>query len=395
MVNLKKLLISELERKEILIKHGLLKEQTTPVTKKNELSVESKINFEGGYHSKKYANFSKNLDPLLSQIQNFIKQYKGDKFLISVLLSAGESKLPNTDSENSGDHLVVGELAQKRMTTIEEYVKKFFEPLIVSKDLVSLPSFTRKEIEIGGPDFVGQKFCPKDKLPAGDSQGFECYKQSFNPSSDPNVKITNWYNGKESEYSNLLTQYNDAQFLGVKIYVSNLSAMKKCIDNMEIELNYTDISKKHRCNSSVFKLFINGVQLKRIDGKDYASLNNAGDSYDNNRTESPCYDNSSPSCKRYNKFIISPELADQILSRGFPNLNVLGRPAFNITAQCINPLNITHSKWGDGCHEGVGDIVIKNGLDGEVYNYQAITPEVKNQRVRLVAIEACGTKIPT
>lgn len=394
MVNLKKLLISELERKEILIKHGLLKEQTTPVTKKNELSVESKINFEGGYHSKNYANFSDNLDPLLSQIENFIIQNKGDKFLITVLLSSGESKLPNTDSENKGAHLLIGELAKKRMTTIEKYVKDFFLPLVNSKDLVSLPSFTRKDTQVGGPEFVGQKFCPKDKLPAEDSQGFECYKPSFKPSNDPNVKILNWVEGKESEYSKLLEEYKKAQFLSVKIFVANLTLMKKCLDNMEIEINYTDLSRKHYCNSSVYKIFVNGVPLKRTDGADYASLNNMSDNFDNNiriQDNTPCVNGGQSSCKRYNKFIITPETADAILRKNFPNLVTTNQLGFNIVAQCLNPNN--YRAWNGGCHKDVGDIVVRNVSDGTVYNYQSATPNENNSYKTLVRIDACGSKL--
>ena len=96
------------------------------------------------------------------------------------------------------------------------------------------------------------------------------------------------------------------------------------------------------------------------------------------------YDNDPKSIKgvggmRYNKFVISPEIATSLISDG--------SDSFIISAKCINPLN--NKGWSGGCHEGVGNIVITNGK-GVVFKYNSYTPNAKDEVKELLKMNACG-----
>ena len=82
---------------------------------------------------------------------------------------------------------------------------------------------------------------------------------------------------------------------------------------------------------------------------------------------------------RYNKFLISPEIATSLIADG--------STSYIISAKCLNPLS--NKGWSGGCHKGVGNIVITNG-NGEKFPYDAITPNGKDEVKELLTINACG-----
>ena len=104
----KEILLSEIEKKNILNQYGLLVEQnpapapapTTNVT--DTLVVDKKITFKGGYYSASYADFKTNLDPDLKTVQEFLTNGTGKAFIVKVRIGAGESRIPNTDNEKGG-----------------------------------------------------------------------------------------------------------------------------------------------------------------------------------------------------------------------------------------------------------------------------------------------------
>jgi hypothetical protein len=256
---------------------------------------------------------------------------------------------------------------------------------------VNIPTFRVAMPVIGKTEWIGQPFCPKSLIPADDKQGYICAKSSFKPGNGNDGKpIVNWFNGKNTVYKSTLDSYLKEQFVNVKIMLTELTEMKKCLDNMTIDVDY--VGNTHTCNSAIYKIYIkgnlnktgNGVLLLRNDGKDYASLNNHYSSpaikenpnlgkYDNNPKET--------SGHRFNKLIVTPEIASTLISDG--------STSFIISAQCINPENNNDKRWGVGCHESVGNIVITNG-NGQKFTYEAKTPKIKNQVISLVPINACG-----
>lgn len=95
-------------------------------------------------------------------------------------------------------------------------------------------------------------------------------KPSFKPGNGTDGKpIFNWVNGKNTVYKTILDSYNKEQFVNVKIVLKELTEMKKCLDNMVIQVNYTDLSKSHTCNSAIYEIYLNDIKLTRNDGKEY------------------------------------------------------------------------------------------------------------------------------
>lgn len=387
-VNIKKLLITEIEKRNILSQYGIIVEEANPVT---SLTIDKYVTFRGGYYSEKY--LGNELPTQIYKIQQFLKEKQGKSFLVDVILESGESQIPNTDNENGGKKVDRGFLAIKRNETIKKYITTQLQSFVDNKLLVKIPEFKIFPPKIGNTPWVGQPFCPKNLLPTEDTQGYECLKSTFKPGKDTNNKpIVNWISGKQKVYKETSDLYLKEQYIRVKIEVKELTEMKKCLDNMTIEVNYTDLTKKHICNSSIYEIYIKGnlnknsSKLTRTDGKGYASLNN--DSRNAAKYDSKLinYDNEPDNWrgKRYNKFIVTTEIAAKLISDG--------STSFIISAKCINPLNISHVQWGDGCHKGVGNIVITNGK-GEKTEYNSETPTGKNEVKELKAINACGEPV--
>lgn len=405
-MNIKRFLISEVEKKDILKQYGLINEQVTTQTTTqnvkptNTLELDVVINFNGGMWSESSANFAQSLDPKLDEITK--KLAVGKFFLVSVDISSGESRIPNTNGEankmtvsgctdvpltiSGVTFKTIPEkcLAKQRGVTIQSYITKKLQTYVSNKLLISLPNFNIKEPIIGGPNWVGQTFCPAKDLVSGDTQGFTCLLPNFKPSTN----VTNWTKGKESNYSGVAERYRTAQFLRVKLKLEEMTEIKSCLDNMKIQVNYTDTSKEHRCNSSVYRIKVNGFTLTRDgDGKDYASLNNAGDQYDN-KPDGTCKNAKDAACIRTNSFTVGSDLASKILTASMSKLKPGNTPKFAISATCLNPNN--YSSWSGGCHKGVGNIVVINGK-GTKYSYDSSTPEKKDEVKVLVRIDACGS----
>ena len=172
----------------------------------------------------------------------------------------------------------------------------------------------------------------------------------------------------DAKVTELKNKYNNEQYFRVII---NLTKTKgnteplvqtlpsyECIAGIKIEYNYDEVIEQvapHCCNRGRFYIYANGIPLKRIDGKTYASINNdfnwgeqdkqtdtrpqlrtIGTRWASKRDVDLCftdknkdqYDkknwpyrdlfNSIPESKpgnyRYNTFIISPEEANKIVA---------------------------------------------------------------------------------
>ena len=390
-MNIKKLLITEIEKRNILSQYGIIVEEANPVT---SLTIDKYVTFRGGYYSEKY--LGNELPTQIYKIQQFLKEKQGKSFLVDVILESSESKIPNTDNENGGVRVEPLFLAKKRNETIKKYITTQLQSFVDEKLIVNMPKFTVIEPKQGNTKWIGQPFCPQNLLPKDDTQGYICKEKNFRPGKDDSGKpIPNWETGKDTTYKELKQKYITEQNIRVKIEVRELIDMKKCLDNMTIEVNYTDLSKQHVCNSAIYEIYIKGnlnknsSKLTRTDGKGYASLNNDYKEAESFGYGLINYDNEPEpdkrGGKRYNKFIVTTEIAAKLISDG--------STSFIISAKCINPLKKhTHPQWKDGCHVGVGNIVITNGR-GEKTEYNSKTPTGKNEEKVLKAINACGGEL--
>ncbi len=361
---MRRLIITEDERFDILRRYNLLSEQDEGP--REPLTINKKVTFPGGYHSEKYLT---DLIPEVEKVKQYLQSGKGNAFIVDVELSSGESQIPNKDVETKDEKgTEQGWLANKRQTTITTYITDQLQSFVTNGLLLSLPKFTINPIEIGQTPWVGQTFIQ----PNGEK--YLCTEKEKLSGC-----ITKFRACKTSTCKDIAAQYASEQYINVKLSLKELSTQKKCLDNMTIEVNYT--RGDHTCNSSVYKIFINNIQLTRDDGKPFASLNNDGintnkelDYYNNNPKQGGA---------RYNKFIVTPEIATELLKGG--------KNSFTISAMCWNPLNIYHSSWKDGCHKGVGTIIVTNG-NGEKFVYASSTPENRDETKTLVTINSCGNK---
>ena len=405
-MNLKKILVTESERISIMRKQGLiLKEAVTPTT---TLNVEKDIKFKGGYHSITSVDSATKtaLDTEMNKIKDFLNKATGKVYLVAVQISSGESQIPNTDRELGGKKVEPGYLSEKRSKTIQNYVTQTLASF--GNKLISVPAFDIIKPKIGATTWIGQPFCPKGSETANDPEARACAGSSFKvPGKSANTE--NWATAKDTTYKAIADKYKSEQFMKVKMKLMDVANVQKCLTNMKIQVNYTDTSKGHTCNSSVYKISLNGVVLKRDDGKDYASLNNGSDEYDNNPntcavlkqkkgdastyTPKMIVDKTSAACKRYNQFTVKSDLIGQVLAKSAFNMTTAGVPKINIQATCLKDdfLDGTTNKFG-GCHTGVGDIVVTNG-NNQTFNYNGATPRNLNQTTTLATIDPCGASV--
>ena len=366
----KRFILSELEKKEILGQYDILTEQVNPEPV-STMSVDKNVQFPGGYWSEKHLPAT--LGPEVEKVKTYLKSGKGKIYLVSVTIESGESQLPNVDAEAGSKAVEPLYLATKRNESIQKYITTQLQSFVDAKLLMTLPKFKVASPKIGATPFVGTEFCPKGSTE--EQQRGECVKK--------------YRAGKTTTYKSYAEKYLSEQYVRVTLKLEELTGMKKCLDNMVIQVNYSDLSKKHTCNSAIYEIFLNDIKLLRNDGKGYASLNNlynkAGDypgiaAYDN--------DPRSQGGTRTNTFVITPDIATDILTQSIAKSNGLKKPSFTLKAKCLNPFN--NRDWSGGCHEGVGNIIVTNGQK-QTFRYDSSTPNAKNEVKTLATFNACGS----
>jgi hypothetical protein len=369
-----------------LRQYNLLTEDVIPVS---SLNIDKNVNFAGGTYSEPY--LLKDLAPEMQRIKDYLTSSSGKSFIVSVQISSGESQIPNTDNEKKPSVRVEPLfLATNRNNVIQTYIKNQLQPFVDSKLLVKIPTFKVEKPVVGKTAWIGQPFCPKSLIPSDDKQGYICAGSSFKPGNGADGKpIFNWVNGKNTVYKTILDSYNKEQFVNVKIVLKELTVMKKCLDNMTIDVNY--VGTDHKCNSAIYEMYIKGnlnrtdTLLLRNDGKTYASINNNFTSpFITATPKLGDYDNDPKAVggNRYNRFIVTSEIASSLISDGSSE--------FIISAKCKNPYN--NPDHSGGCHDGVGNILVTNG-NGVKFPYTLTTPKGKDEVKSLPAINACGEKL--
>ena len=427
---MRKLIISELEKKTILKRYGIINEQNKPVssnvivqTPQNEsaevMKIDKNVTFPAGYYNQSYLEQS-DISGEIKRVIDFLEKAKNLKntstYLVNLIIKSGESRIPNTDKEKNGVKVDPGILATERSNTIVTYVKNLLAPYVgnvLPKDVEP----TVNTPEIGKTEWIGQPFCPANKLQADDKQGYACTAQTFRPG--PNIQ--NWYNGKNKEYKSIFDEYRKEQYIRVIITVNQITTPpppptetnpggedKPCLFNMQLWLNYE--GQGHTCNSAVYELKLIGdkggeILLTRAsksksgaidDGKSqYASLNNNGNesralfksgenvelkSYDNEDPDSKSYNNGG---HRYNMFLIPNDVKTTLKNS----------TVFTLMGRCINPTkHKAKEKWKWNCHTAVGLIKIIPG-NGQESIYGVQTPSDTKEVAELLRFDECGNII--
>jgi len=427
---MKNFIISELEKKTILKKYGILNEQNKPVSTNvitqapqnggvEVMRVDKNVTFPAGYYNETYLEQS-DIALEIQKVIDFLEKSKNIKntstYLVNLIIQSGESQIPNTDKEQNGKRVDPGFLATQRSNTIVNYVKRLIAPYVgnvLPKDVeptVSTP-------KIGETKWIGQPFCPQKKIPADDAQGYVCTGSNFKPA--PNIQ--NWYYGKNKQYKTIFEEYRKEQYIRVILTVNQIKMStltptptetdpvgKPCLFNMQLWLNYE--GQGHVCNSSVYELKLIGdkggeILLKRAsksksganDGGDvpYASLNNNGNEsrslfkkgenvklklYDNEDTDSKSYNNGG---HRFNMFLVPNDIKTKLNNS----------TVFTLMGTCVNPSNHkAKEKWGENCHTDVGTIKIIPG-NGQESIYAIKTPSKKDKVTELLRFDECGNVV--
>jgi hypothetical protein len=393
----KKFVLTEEDRKHILGLYNLLNEQDN----ENQLNISQKVLFPPGYYNQSY--IVDTLNPIIERVRTFLSTNREIPYTIDIVISASESRIPNTDKEQGGTIVDPGYLSGKRQETIENYLKGNLNSLVEEGLLSSVPTYTKTEPTIGNTPWVGTPFCPQN---ADDNEQRGGCKQRY----DAGIRSGN------REILDYKEKYDNEQNVTLTINIVRTPEPQElpedCVNGMTIELNYE--KGDHICDSSVYQLYANYVDenslpLLRDDGKDYASLNNytpknrvGKSTHGLSRKEAvklQQYDNNlgDRGGKRYNKFIITNEMAKELMSGD--------KKVITISAKCYNPLNYFEDgkqdrfnlglgdgetyAWGLNCHDDVGEIKVTNakGLTQKFTSRK--TPNKKDEVVKMFTFDPC------
>lgn len=458
-LNKKRLILSENDKSYIKKLYGILKEQDpkereydySKMRKPIDFEVKSedefteKITFLAGFHSQQYMK----TDNLVSQLDKIINtitkspdfRYKlgtGTKYELIITTQAGESQIPNNDYENNSVELAPGELAKKRELTINEFIQEYINN--------NLPKLS----EPSGQPIVKYKSI-KNKVKIGDTP----WNTTF-PIYYAELKKCGIIKGKNpsrttpgpncnKKYLDLHNQYESEQFVMVNVKLVKVDVMgtvelptikpslipqqditgpniQRCIRGFTIDVNYPR-KGDHTCNSAIYEVYVNGIQINRNDGAPYMSLNNdglldnAGSVKEKGFIKSNDYGGA-----RFNKMVVKDEQIEQIIS----NMTDAYNKELKISIKCVNPIKylklddigkeyvknrviltwaqnaklkkdgIIHSSWKDGCHKDVGEIIVTNadGATNKITNF--ITPSLKDEEKTFTVKDPCKlTKLIT
>ena len=380
-----KLLITEQDIRHIRGLYNLIMED---ITSESGGTVKLFNYYKPGYYTLESIDTKTNqpvvnsLEIELDKVREFIKNHPDS--IVSIKFISGESAIPNKDNEGKegGKFLNYGDLSKLRKKYLDQYLQRYFQNLKTQKFIsmdFELPPIQYEEIS-PKTSWVGTSFCPTNST----------------IEQQRGVCVNNYRDGVKSKNSEILKfkdLYNKEQFSMIEITVKLNDPSKKCLDNMTIEVNYTDLTKSHICNSAIYEIYIkgnlsktDGMLLLRDDGKNYASLNNefkdAAFIYVDSKLKSYDNDPKNYGGKRFNKFIITPEIASTLISDG--------STSFIISAKCKNPYK--NKEHNGGCHDGIGNIMITNG-NGEKFPYNSVTPKGKDEVKILLTIDACGNLV--
>ena len=308
-------------------------EKTTTTNKNFELDKKS---FPAGFYSiNKLGEGKKDLDAKLQEIAQFAQENNGSQ--VNIQIEVGESKVTNFDNELKKP-LSQGELAKLRGQKLQEYLTNYFQGLVESKYLTTMPNIPTPQTNV------------------------ELGTQKHN-------YIRNTDNPKDPKY--LEDQY-------VK-FIITLSATKKedvygCLVDLTIDVSYYDKEDDafpcrggHTCNNAKFEVFLDSVSLG------IADLNNAG-----------CrggYKKGPNSCDRTAKLTVTNEMVQKIISN--PKWN---QKTLILSTRCISSGN---------CHTSVQEVKIVNGAGVVVY-HGCVNPQSgrgnTSQKI-LAVLDKCGKPI--
>lgn len=298
---MRRLLITEEEKRRILGLYGLLKEDIDP---NSGGTVTINNVYKAGWYTTAAVDQLTNktikdqLDVELLKVTEFVR--KNPNSIVSVKFTSQESAIPNTDNEKAGffkdkpsNRLDVGELSGARKDYLNQYIQSYFQTLkdegIINSE-VQIPPI-QYEFKPPVKPFMGDKtetpWCIKGdpQIPATDTQGYTCTGSSYKVNGGT---ANNWYNQKlklyKSNYDEFVKEQNSSIEITVKLAEvttttttigtsnNNENVTPGCATDLEI-IVYV---KSHDCQNAEYLVYANNTLLTNLVGGNTANLNNAG-----------------------------------------------------------------------------------------------------------------------
>ena len=268
---MKKLLITEDDRKYILGLYGLIKEDIDP---NSGGTITINNYYPTGYYSlenkdtKSGKTIKQQLDEALIQVTDFVK--KTPNSLVEIKFISSESAIPNKDNEGKegGGWLEIGGLSNLRKKYIETYIKNYFDSFKtqgVISDEVEIPPLQYENLNEGGKfktSWVGQPFCPANSTI--EQQRSTC--------------VQKYRQGKDTTYKEQRDAYNTEQTSQLVITVKpKITTTITTLPDLGCALGLTIqiYVPTHNCQNAEFFVFANDTLLLNSKGGFTANLNNA------------------------------------------------------------------------------------------------------------------------
>lgn len=252
---MKKIRINESQYKRVIsnVVNEIIKEDAS-ITKdgRNKLTINVDGNWNAGYYSMKNLpnEVLTEIQNMRNSINNFILDNSG--YIIKFTIEVGESQITNYDNEVTPKKpLSKGDLSKKRGESLKTYFTKYYQGLVDSGTIKSLPQFETKQT-IGSTPYS---------------------REEYSRYCEPNKRDS-------QECKNFFEKYKSEQF--VKIFVEAISD-GGCIADFIVHIGYIwEQAKKagrppHTCNLGVFDVLLNGVRLGT------ANINNGGNEWKNDK----------------------------------------------------------------------------------------------------------------
>jgi len=273
---MKRLLITEDDRKHILKLYGLLNESIDP---NSGGTITINNYYPAGWYSldnkdTKTGKIIKNqLNEALAQVTEFVKKHPDS--IVSVKFISQESAIPNKDNEGKagGTWLEVGGLSDLRKQYLEPAIKEYFDNLKaqgVIGQTVEVPplEYEKKKFVTS---WVGTPFCPANATI--NQQRSECVNKYREGVKTNNADVMSFKSKYDDEQSSQLVI--TVRLKNTTIVTTNPSGSTTDYTQCAVELNVRVWVESHNCQNAEFFIFANNLLLYNSKGGMTANLNNA------------------------------------------------------------------------------------------------------------------------
>ena len=182
--------------------------------------------------------------PIIDKMVAFLKAEPKKSWVSEVIITSGESIIPNFDMEKKTGAKPIGWLSEQRKQKIQAYVNGIVQPLVADGTVSKLPKV--------------KLIFEEAKTLTEPSGGWDDYR-AWNKEVDPAKKAAL---PKNAEYTKLKQGYDKDQKTIVQFRVVQDLGAGQCSLNMRIVVSYDDlVNVTHGCDFANYEITANGVIL--------------------------------------------------------------------------------------------------------------------------------------